>query len=106
MGISEFQEIEDLFSKNGVSQIYVKELSKKQDNDKNQIYLGKDIRGFPGRIKERSSSNSTSKRKSDFGKNKVELLLYFNFFIFTLKPIHIFCSYLLYLITSASSRSL
>ena len=29
MGISEFQEIEDLFSKNGVSQIYVKELSKK-----------------------------------------------------------------------------
>jgi len=78
MGISEFQEIEDLFSKNGVSQIYVKELSKKQDNDKNQIYLGKDIRGFPGRIKERSSSNSTSKRKSDFGKNKVELLLNFS----------------------------
>ncbi len=78
MGISEFQEIEDLFSKNGVSQIYVKELSKKQDNDKNQIYLGKYIRGFPGRIKERSSSNSTSKRKSDFGKNKVELFLNFS----------------------------
>ena len=78
MGISEFQEVEDLFSKNGVNQIYVKELSEKQDNDKNQIYLGKDIRGFPGRIKERSRSNSKSKRKSDFGKNKVELLLNFS----------------------------
>ena len=40
MGISEFREVEDLFAKNGVNQLYVKELSEKQDNDKNQIYLG------------------------------------------------------------------
>ena len=78
MGISEFREIEDLFAKNYVNQIYVKELSEKGDNEKNQIYLGKDLSGFPGRIKERSSSNSTSKRKSEFGKNKVELLLNFS----------------------------
>jgi len=78
MGISEFLEVEDLFAKNGVNQIYVKELSAKQDNDKNQIYLGRDIRGFPGRIKERSSSNSRSKRKSDFGKKIVELLVNFS----------------------------
>lgn len=77
MGISEFRELEDLFSKNGVSQIYVKELSKKQDNDKNQIYLGQDPSNFPGIFKERGPSNSKSKRKSEYGKNKVEILLNF-----------------------------
>ena len=78
MGISEFQEIENIYSKNGVSQIFVKELSAKQDNDKNQIYLGKDPSNFPGIFKERGPSNSKSKRKSEYGKNKVEILL--NFF--------------------------
>ena len=71
MGISEFRELEDLFSKNGVSHIYVKELSKKQDNDKNQIYLGRALNKFPGIFKERGPSNSKSKRKSEYGKNKV-----------------------------------
>ncbi|MDC0225003.1 MvaI/BcnI restriction endonuclease family protein [Deltaproteobacteria bacterium] len=77
MGIREFRELEDIFSKNGVNQIYVKELSPKQDNDKNQIYIGDFSSNLPGISKRRGPSKSNLKRKSEIGKTIVEKLLTF-----------------------------
>ena len=48
---------------------YVKLLSSKLDNEKNQIYLGGGLDGvtnlFPARIEVRSASESTAKRNVD-----------------------------------------
>ena len=74
-------QIERLFSSRGVSQIYVKFLAPKQDNDKNQIYLGSGLNGivnlFPARLDLRSASESTRKRKSKKGDAKLEAHLDF-----------------------------
>ena len=69
MGISSIDQFRDLFRAVGVSQIYVKELAPKQDNDKNQIVLASQLEGlvnaFPVReIKLREPSSSTKKRNS------------------------------------------
>ncbi|MDU0459231.1 MAG: MvaI/BcnI family restriction endonuclease [Geobacteraceae bacterium] len=81
MGISEFNQIEELFASRGVCQIYIKHLSKKQDNDKNQIYFGTGLDGvanlFPAILSLRSASNSKQKRKSKHGLYIIEAKLDF-----------------------------
>ena len=76
MGIHSVDELRSLFGRYGVSQVYVKELAKKQDNEKNQIYLGSGLSGatnlFPATIVARSPSESVAKSKSSLGKPKVE----------------------------------
>lgn len=76
MGIQSIEHVSGLFERHGVSQVYVKRLAPKQDNEKNQIYLGSGLDGatnlFPATIVARSPSESTEKRKSSQGKPKVE----------------------------------
>jgi hypothetical protein len=72
-------ELQRLFAGHGVRTLYVKHLALKQDNDKNQIYLGKGLDGilnlFPARIVERSPSESLAKRRSSRGRPKLEALI-------------------------------
>ncbi|MGN6155399.1 MAG: MvaI/BcnI family restriction endonuclease [Sphingomicrobium sp.] len=72
-------ELQQLFARHGVRTLYIKHLAPKQDNEKNQIYLGKGLDGvlnlFPARIVERSASESTAKPKSRTGKPKLEGLI-------------------------------
>ncbi len=81
MKIEDLQQLESLFAAHAVSQLYIKKLAPKQDNEKNQIYLGKGLDGignlFPSEVIERSASESTGKRKSSPGKPKVEAKLDF-----------------------------
>ena len=76
MSIRSIDEIKSLFKRHGVQQVYVKRLAPKQDNEKNQIYLGSGLDGatnlFPATIVARSSSESTAKPKSARGRPKVE----------------------------------
>ena len=76
MGIESFERIEELFSMHGVKQIFVKHLALKQDNDKNQIYLGSGLDGitniFPATLALRARSKSSSKSKSKLGKYIIE----------------------------------
>ena len=72
-----------IFQSLGVDVLYFKELSLKQDNDKNQIYLGSDsIDGianiFPSSLAKIGVSKSKHKRKSTFGKAMIAAKL--NFF--------------------------
>lgn len=75
-GIATLNQLQNLLRGQGVRTAYVKLLSPKQDNDKNQIYLGGGLDGvtnlFPATIEVRSASASTSKRKSAAGKPKLE----------------------------------
>jgi hypothetical protein len=81
MGISTLEQIEKVFSQKNVKRIFVKHLAPKQDNDKNQIYLGKDLDGaanlFPSEVLTRSASKSTAKPKSSAGSPKLEAKLNF-----------------------------
>ncbi len=81
MGIRTLAELEALFRAHGVGTVYVKHLAANQDNDKNQIYLGKGLDGvlnlFQATITARSGSESTLKRKSALGKAKLEAALRF-----------------------------
>ena len=76
MPVSTIKDLTDQFRALGVSTVYVKHLSKKQDNEKNQIYFGSGLNSvtniFPATIDARSPSESTLKRKSDKGKPKLE----------------------------------
>lgn len=76
VGIKSVKDIQRLFERHSVSQVYVKQLAPKQDNEKNQIYLGSGLDGatnlFPATIVTRSASASTEKRKSSAGRPKVE----------------------------------
>jgi hypothetical protein len=69
------------FSREGVRTAYVKHLSAKQDNSKNQIYLGSGLDGvtnlFPATIHARAVSESLAKRKSQSGQPKLEARLDF-----------------------------
>lgn len=84
VGFDSFQQVEELFQSQGVKQIYVKHLSKKQDNDKNQIYLGKGIGSItnilPTTLSLRSASESMRKRRSKRGRYKIEAKLDFEWF--------------------------
>ena len=75
-GIATLAQLQALFGRHGVRTAYVKHLSPKQDNDKNQIYLGGGLDGvtnlFPARIEVRSASTSLTKRRSSAGKPKLE----------------------------------
>ena len=79
MPVRTISELQHLFASQGVRTLYVKHLAPKQDNDKNQIYLGKGLDGilnlFPARIVERSASESVAKRRSSSGKPKLEALI-------------------------------
>lgn len=65
----------------GVRTASVKHLAPKQDNSKNQIYLGSGLDGvtnlFPATIHARSASESVAKRKSQAGQPKLEAQLDF-----------------------------
>lgn len=75
-GIASLDQLQTLLRGQGVRTAYVKLLSPKQDNEKNQIYLGGGLDGvtnlFPARIEVRSASASLAKRKSAAGKPKLE----------------------------------
>jgi hypothetical protein len=79
MAVRTIDELQRLFAGHGVRTLYVKHLAPKQDNEKNQIYLGKGLDGilnlFPARIVERSASESTAKRGSASGVPKLEALI-------------------------------
>ncbi len=80
-GIASIQQLQNLLRGQGVRTAYVKPLSPKQDNEKNQIYLGGALDGvtnlFPARIEVRSASESLAKRKSAAGRAKIEALIDF-----------------------------
>lgn len=64
----------------GCSQVFLKVLSSKQDNEKNQIYLGSRLEIFsilPGKVTVGLASESVEKRKSSKGESKLELELLF-----------------------------
>ena len=79
MPVRTIEELQRLFAAHGVRTLYVKHLAPRQDNDKNQIYLGTGLDGilnlFPARIVERSASESVAKRRSSSGKPKLEALI-------------------------------
>jgi hypothetical protein len=70
------EQLAALLHKEGVRTAYAKHLSLRQDNSKNQIYLGSGLEGitnlFPATIHARSGSESLQKRKSAAGKPKLE----------------------------------
>jgi len=70
-----------LLGAQGVRTAWVKKLSPKQDNEKNQIYLGGGLDGvtnlFPATIHPRSPSESAAKRAASPGKSKLEARLDF-----------------------------
>ncbi|WP_161978439.1 MvaI/BcnI family restriction endonuclease [Sphingomonas oligophenolica] len=79
MAIGNLARLRSLFAGRGVRTLYIKHLSAKQDNEKNQIYLGKGLDGilnlFPATIVARSASESVGKRRSAAGKPKLEARL-------------------------------
>jgi hypothetical protein len=74
--VQDIAQVEALFSALEIRTIYVKHLALKQDNEKNQIYLGGGLDGvtnlFPAVMASRSASESTGKRKSRKGRPKLE----------------------------------
>jgi len=79
--IETLDQLRTLLRGQGVRTAYVKHLSAKQDNSKNQIYLGGGLDGvtnlFPATIRSRSPSESLAKRKSATGQPKLEARLDF-----------------------------
>ncbi|MHA3793031.1 MvaI/BcnI family restriction endonuclease [Sphingomonas sp. YL-JM2C] len=75
-GLDTLERLRTLFRAEGVRVAYVKILSAKQDNSKNQIYLGSGLDGvtnlFPARIEARTASESLLKRRSVVGQPKLE----------------------------------
>jgi hypothetical protein len=80
-GISTLEQLRALLRQQGVRTAYVKLLSPRQDNSKNQIYLGSGLDGvtnlFPATIRARSASESLRKRDSATGQPKLEAQLDF-----------------------------
>jgi hypothetical protein len=81
-GIPTFERLEDLFRGRGVQRFFLKELAEKQDNEKNQIYLGSKgtdsiINAFPAELNYRNKSQSSSKRLSKKGVSIIEMNLRF-----------------------------
>lgn len=81
MGIATIRELQVLLRAHGVTTAYVKKLATKQDNDKNQIYLGAGLDSvtnlFPATISVRAPSESTAKPGSRAGQPKMEAALRF-----------------------------
>jgi len=84
MSFKDFKQIETLFSSKGVETLYIKKLAPKQDNEKNQIYLGSGegtnsiINLFPATLSYGLPSTSLNKRKSKKGEPKIEVSLNFH----------------------------
>ena len=80
-GIATLEQLRSVLRGQGVRTAYVKPLSPKQDNSKNQIYLGSGLDGgsnlFPAVMHARSASESLTKRKSAAGQPKLEARLDF-----------------------------
>lgn len=80
-GITDLSELRHLLATEGVRTAWIKKLSPKQDNEKNQIYLGGGLDGvtniFPATIDVRSASQSVAKRAAQPGKPKIEARLDF-----------------------------
>ncbi len=80
-GITSIGELRALLTNQGVRTAYAKLLSPRQDNEKNQIYLGGGLDGvtnlFPAAIHARSPSQSIAKRAARPGKPKLEARLDF-----------------------------
>ena len=78
MNIKSLEQIETIFKLHDVEQIYIKNLSAKNDNEKNGIYLG-GTNGisnlFPSKLKEGKISTSDKKDKSSPGKSIIYALL-------------------------------
>ena len=81
-GIRSIDRIRKLFARHGVSVIYFKQLAKKGDNSKNQIYLGRGLKAvcnlLPLNIQERQISRSKSKTSSKPGSPIMESPLDFS----------------------------
>lgn len=80
-GITDLAGLRRLLAAEGVRTAWVKKLSPKQDNGKNQIYLGGGLDGvtniFPAVIHARSASESVAKRAAQPGRAKLEAQLDF-----------------------------
>lgn len=74
-------EIREVFKAHGVSIIYAKKLAENQDNEKNQIYLGRGLNAvtnvLPAKYSVRQPSKSEKKRHSDPAKDIIEGALKF-----------------------------
>src|SRR5690349_13422085 len=79
--LASLSDLREVLAGQGVRTAYVKKLSARQDNEKNQIYLGAGLDGvtnlFPATIHARSASESVSKRAASPGKPKLEARLDF-----------------------------
>ena len=62
VALRDFEQLRELLRRQGIRTAYVKNLSTKQDNEKNQIYLGGGLEGvtnlFPATIHSRSASEN------------------------------------------------
>jgi hypothetical protein len=75
-----FAQLSDAFKAEGCDELLIKFLSKNQDNEKNQIYLGKSLtlaQYFPGELELRSAS--TSERNGSSGNNSAIVALKMDF---------------------------
>ena len=76
MPVQTIDQLKALYRQHGVTTVYVKYLSARQDNDKNQIYLGSGMGGvlnlFAARMLSRTLSDSRGKRRSEAGRPKLE----------------------------------
>jgi MvaI/BcnI restriction endonuclease family len=80
VGITKVEQLQELFQRHGINQVYVKHLARRQDNDKNQIYLGRGIDGIanilpPQKVRVRARSESTAKSRSEKGSPIMEALI-------------------------------
>lgn len=75
LGIATLSELQQLYHGHGVTTIYVKHLAVHQDNEKNQILLGRGLYGltnlFPAHVSEGSASKSIMKPGSEPGRPKL-----------------------------------
>ena len=80
-GITTIAQLRALLAAQGIRTAYVKKLSARQDNGKNQIYLGGGLDGvtnlFPATLHARSASESIAKRAASPGQPKLEARLDF-----------------------------
>jgi len=77
--INTIEDLQRLFESKSVDLVYIKKLSPKQDNDKNQIYFGSGLKSlsnlFSGDIIERSEPVSSKKKSDLYGDIGLQLYL-------------------------------
>ena len=78
--IKDINQLHNIFFNEKVRTLFIKILAPKQDNEKNQIFLGSDVglfNTFPCKLKQGLISQSQKKNKSNVGKPKLEAHLDF-----------------------------